>query len=842
MKRNTKRMLAAPLHVTVLMLVATSGLLPGAQADTLLETHGNLLASPDQPVPGPSGAYYQFFDSIVIADDGTVQFLAKMYSGDVSNNANSRALFSGTTAANLSMMIRGADPAPGLAGLSLTNSSGSQGIQTNSRISPDGRTLWSSYLSGPGVVSSNDSAIFGGYPESLALVAREGDAAPGTSGAVFSGDRLTSQTTAISRNGAVVFQTSLSGGDVVGTTNNAALYAGPTGALSLVYRKGDTVLPGPVTAGASGTGFNLLDSNGRVLYSLKLAGAGVSTSNDSSLWVYSPGSGSALLVREGQGAPGTAGATFNSSFDTWDPTVPPGGINASGQYLLNATLQGGDVVGGTNDLALYVGSMSGGLTLVARKGDPAPGTNAFFAAFVNNSTFINNAGTVLMTVGLTGGTSNADNNAAVYVATPTGIPASPYTLSLIMRAGDPAPGTAGAFFGPVFNQPAAFNDSGQAVFNRDLKGGDALFDLNSGGLYAWDPIKGLFLIARSGDQVEVAPGLFYTAATFGYQGSSNTDGGVLGLSRTGTLAMTVGWLEGGSSVVTLDMRCYPVYYPDADGDGSGDASSTSGVCSNASPPAGYVPNHTDCNDANPAVYKTWYRDADGDGYGNAAVSVCDDATPPAGYVVYGTDCNDTNPTIHPDRSDDSCDGVDQNCNGANDEGYQTHVSTCGFGPCVSTGIAQCNNGTVNDTCVPHSGNSSPETCPGNGVDDNCDGTVDNVAPPSGALALQGQKLANGTAHLTWNATAAATGYDLVTGSVQLLHSSGGSFSAATTQCLANDLPTTSFDAPAIPASGQGLWYLIRAGNCGGNTSYNSGFPSQVGTRDAGIAASGHGCP
>jgi len=36
--------------------------------------------------------------------------------------------------------------------------------------------------------------------------------------------------------------------------------------------------------------------------------------------------------------------------------------------------------------------------------------------------------------------------------------------------------------------------------------------------------------------------------------------------------------------------------------------------------------------------------------------------------------------------------------------------------------------------------------------------------------------------------------------------------------------------------------LIRAGNCGGSTTYNSGFPSQVGSRDAGIAASGHGCP
>src|SRR6185436_2962931 len=194
----------------------------------------------------------------------------------------------------------------------------------------------------------------------------------------------------------------------------------------------------------------------------------------------------------------------------------------------------------------------------------------------------------------------------------------------------------------------AFNDSGQAVFNRDLRGGDVMFGVNDKGVYAWDPVKGLFLLARSGDQIEVAPGLFWTVSGFGYLSNSNTDGSAMGLSKNGTLAMNVGWFDGGSSVMTVDLNCYPVYYPDADHDGYGDASSTSGVCSNASPPAGSVPNHTDCNDANAAVYRTWYQDADGDGYGNVSVSVCAGATPPAGYVAYGTDCNVLDPQIHPD--------------------------------------------------------------------------------------------------------------------------------------------------------------------------------------------------
>jgi hypothetical protein len=281
-----------------------------------------------------------------------------------------------------------------------------------------------------------------------------------------------------------------------------------------------------------------------------------------------------------------------------------------------------------------------------------------------------------------------------------------------------------------------------------------------------------------------------------------------------------------------------VYYPDADGDGYGDASSTNGVCSNASPPAGFVPNHTDCNDANPAVFATYYQDADGDGYGNAAVSVCAGATPPAGYVSYGTDCNVADPTIHPDRSDDSCDGVDQNCNGANDEGYVAHQSSCGVGACARTGVAQCSNGVVNDSCVP--GAPSAETC--NGIDDNCDGTIDNAAAPTGVPAVSASRLGATTARLTWPAVPVATGYDIVRGSVVALRSSGGNFTTSTINCLANDLaPTTADDTASVPV-GQGFWYLVRAENCGGSASYDSGAPKQIGSRDAEIAASGVACP
>ena len=87
------------------------------------------------------------------------------------------------------MLARWNDPAPGLPGLSLINTAGTQGIHYPVSISPSGGyTLWSSWLSGPGVTTTNDTALFRSSPGGHLLIAREGDPAPGTAGAVYFGN------------------------------------------------------------------------------------------------------------------------------------------------------------------------------------------------------------------------------------------------------------------------------------------------------------------------------------------------------------------------------------------------------------------------------------------------------------------------------------------------------------------------------------------------------------------------------------------------------------------------------------------------------------------------------
>lgn len=288
-----------------------------------------------------------------------------------------------------------------------------------------------------------------------------------------------------------------------------------------------------------------------------------------------------------------------------------------------------------------------------------------------------------------------------------------------------------------------------------------------------------------------------------------------------------------------------------------------------------------------------YRDADGDGCGSSTnlISTCGDSAPP-GYVADNTDCNDQNPENHPGVSDTSCNGIDENCSGTADEGYVSHATNCGVGVCSRTGLTSCVSGTLQDSCSPgppapndsicngidddcdgqtdeeyvsqstlcgagpcarHGttscvggtaqdscvpGQSSAEVC--DGVDNNCDGTVDNPPVPAGLplLLLSKPVTGSGTARLNWSAVASATGYDIVRGSLFDLRATSGDFSLATGDCLANDLSARTRSDIII----QNVWYLVRAVNCGGAGTYNSGDPGQQGSRDVEIEASGVACP
>lgn len=100
----------------------------------------------------------------------------------------------------------------------------------------------------------------------------------------------------------------------------------------------------------------------------------------------------------------------------------------------------------------------------------------------------------------------------------------------------------------------------------------------------------------------------------------------------------------------------------------------------------------------------------------------------------------------------------------------------------------------------------------------------------------------GKTQLEWLASLGATSYDVVRGDLLTLRATGGNFSLATTECLANNLAGTQLPSSAEPAAGGGYWFLVRGVGSGGPMTWDEPGSTQAGSRDAEISAAAATCP
>jgi hypothetical protein len=202
-----------------------------------------------------------------------------------------------------------------------------------------------------------------------------------------------------------------------------------------------------------------------------------------------------------------------------------------------------------------------------------------------------------------------------------------------------------------------------------------------------------------------------------------------------------------------DGLVFDTYYADNDGDTYGDVNNSIYECSQ---PSGYVTNNTDCNDNssnqnaasteicngedddcdgtidNGLIFLDFYSDIDGDGFGAGDVtSSCTDLG--SGYTNNNTDCDDTNTNTFPGATE-ICNSIDDNCDGQTDDGTLTVYFIDNDGDTYgnpSVSILACTQPigyTPDDTdCNDTNANINPgaEDIGGNGIDENCDGEIDN---------------------------------------------------------------------------------------------------------------------
>ncbi len=409
-------------------------------------------------------------------------------------------------------------------------------------VNAAGQSIFSAPLTGPGI---DFTVVMAGSPGNVVPVAQQGAQAPGLPAGVLFGETLAAMH--INAEGTCVFRCDLTGTGINFADENpnyACLWAGPPGGLAVLARGGD---PAPGT----GPGVNFqypfgqiaINATGQCAFVSTLTGTGVINGNESGLWTGRPGQ-LTLVMRGGDPAPGT-GLHFRGPVD---PVV----INGAGRVAFAATLTGPGLTH-LNDQGIWTGT-AGQLEMVARTGQPAPGTSAGTLFTILAAPWINAAGRLAFYADLSDGGINSPLTGNGLWRWQNG------AVTKIVASGDPAPGLgAGVFFEEIFNN-ACLNDQGTVVFTARLGGPGFVPFENDESLWRAEPGSAPALIVRAGDSLEVTLGVmrtvrhltfaaesFYGATSIG--GSGDEDGRGCGLNDRGQVAYHVIFDDESSAVM-----------------------------------------------------------------------------------------------------------------------------------------------------------------------------------------------------------------------------------------------------------------------------------------------------
>ncbi|BBO32810.1 hypothetical protein PLANPX_2422 [Lacipirellula parvula] len=423
-----------PAHALLLILFAASVYVIDAEEAAASQIKFGVVAITGQAAPGAgTGVTYLYLDAPVINDAGQVGYPAYLTGVDVAR-ANDRAIYAGPFAAP-QLVSRAGDVAPGMSEGEIV-----LGYFSGPILNDAGQVAYHALLEG-----RRSAAIFAGPLTGPQLMSREGDAAPGTPAGVkyssFFASSFNTDPPVVNDSGQAAYCAKLIGSGLT-SANDTAIYAGLLGSPQLVARTGDAAPGTPAGVKYSSVGTPALNDAGWVAHVAGLTGSGVTSANDEALFA-GPGGALQLVARKGDNAPGVPASV------KYEALSPPA-LNDAGQVAYHAVLTGSGVTV-ANDRAIYAGSRTAP-QLVARTGDAAPGMPAgvtYASLSLSLLPVLNDAGQVAYTARLKGSGVTASNDAAVYA----GLPGAPHLIAREGEPapGTPAGITYASFLTPALN-------------------------------------------------------------------------------------------------------------------------------------------------------------------------------------------------------------------------------------------------------------------------------------------------------------------------------------------------------------------------------------------------------
>lgn len=366
-------------HLTIAISASFLALLTPSHAATVSIT---TVALTGNDAPGGGGVVFDFVSTTGprINANGEVFFDANL-SGPGITGANDNVLISGA-AGGLIIAAREGDPAPGggvlgFPGLGLN-------INNNGQIAIEGSPF-----------GGANGGAFAGTPGALFQAAQNGAVAPGTGGATFT----TIDAVSVNDAGIVGFAAVLSDG-------REGIFVVDGSVITPVALTGDAVsgVPGATISNIDLFEVSPVSNGGAIAFEADITGGAV-TSADNTVLLTAGIGGLAIAAREGDIAPGTGGAIFDSDFEDPDFTD-------TGELSFLAELETGVAGVTSNSDEVFFISGPGGLTLAAQESDIVPGTADTAIDLILEAT-ANDLGTIVLEALLEGTNITSDNNRAL---------------------------------------------------------------------------------------------------------------------------------------------------------------------------------------------------------------------------------------------------------------------------------------------------------------------------------------------------------------------------------------------------------------------------------------------